>query len=277
MTAFVVFNPNSAGGQTGRDWREIEEALERVFPLMSFFVTTAPGQAAHMVRDALHDGHLEIIAIGGDGTINEAVNGFFHNGMPVAPDAVYSFVHSGHDSVLCRRFGLAPGWRAGVAHLSQARIHKTDLGRVACLSAEGLPVTRFFLGQASFGLSASVARAIGRARIARLFGPAFAASLHRFLAQARWRGAHVRLMADNCDEIAGIASVSLAPREGLFDMELLDGRGQPDESRRLRTARLTAAPTLDTSNVVEVECDGESSGILPASFDVYPAAINLRI
>jgi diacylglycerol kinase family enzyme len=277
MTAFVVFNPNSAGGRTGKDWREIEDALERVFPLMSFFVTTAPAQAAHMVRDALKDGHLEIIAVGGDGTINEALNGFFHNGMPVAPDAVFSFVHNGHDSVVCRRFGLQPGWRSGVAHLVGARIHKTDVGRVSCLSAAGMPLTRYFLGQASFGLSANIARSLGRARIARLFGHDFATSLHRVLAQARWRGAHVRLMADSYDEIAGIASVSVTPNRGLFDMELFNGLNRPDESRRLRTLRLTAAPTLDTSGAVEVECDGESTGILPASFDVYPAVINLRI
>ena len=277
MTAFVVFNPNSSSGGTGRDWREIEEALERVFPLMSFFVTTAPAQAAHMVRDALQDGHLEIIAVGGDGTINEALNGFFHNGAPVAPDAVFSFVHNGHDSALCRHLGLPPGWQAGVAHLSRAKIHKADVGRVSCLSAEGTPLTRYFLGKASFGLSARIARSIGRARIAHLFGHRFATRLHAFLAQARWRGTRVRLMADNYDEIAGIASVSVAPAHGLFEMELLDGRGHPDERRRLRTARLTAAPTLDTDTAVEVECDGESAGILPASFDVYPAAINLRI
>jgi diacylglycerol kinase family enzyme len=277
MTAFVVFNPNSASGRTGHDWREIEEALERVFPLMSFFVTTAPAQAAHMVRDALQDGHLEIIAVGGDGTINEALNGFFHNGMPVAPDAVFSFIHNGHDSALCRHFGLSAGWQAGVAHLSRAKIHKTDVGRVTCLSAEGTPLTRYFLGEASFGLSAQIARSLGQARIARLFGHRFAARLHAFLTEARWRGTRVRLMADNYDEIAGIASVSVTPAHGLFEMAFLDGRGRLDESRRLRTARLTAAPTLDTDNTVEVECDGESAGILPASFDVYPAAINLRI
>jgi diacylglycerol kinase family enzyme len=84
-------------------------------------------------------------------------------------------------------------------------------------------------------------------------------------------------MADNYDEIAGIASVSVTPDRGLFDMTFLDGHGRPDENRRLRTARLTAAATLDTSAAVAVECDGESAGILPASFDVYPAAINLRI
>src|SRR3954470_5459758 len=274
MTAFVIFNPNSHGGQAGRDWREIEEALERVFPLMSFFVTTAPAQAAHMVRDALQDGHLEIIAVGGDGTINEALNGFFHNGMPMAPDAVFSFVHTGHHRVLCRRFGIPPGWQAVVAHLARARIHKTDVGRVSCLSAEGAPLTRYFLGKASFGLSASMARSIGRARLARLFGPRFAARLHGFLTRARWRGTRVRLMADNYDEIAGIASVSVAPDRGLFDLRFADAAGRADESRSLHTLRLTAAPTLDTAAAVNVECDGESAGILPASFDVYPAAIN---
>jgi diacylglycerol kinase family enzyme len=83
VTAFVIFNPNSAGGQTGRDWQQIEESLERIFPLLSFFVTAAPAQAAHMVRDALRDDHMEIIVVGGDGTINEALNGFFDRGAPV--------------------------------------------------------------------------------------------------------------------------------------------------------------------------------------------------
>lgn len=277
MTAFVIFNPNSANGRTGHDWEDIEAALEKVFPLMSFFVTTAPAQAAHMVRDALRDGHMEIIAVGGDGTINEALNGFFERGMAVSPDAVFSFVHSGHDSALCRQLGVLPGWRAGVAHLAHARIHKRDLGRVTCLSAEGLPVTRFFLGGASFGLSASTARAFGRARIARLFGHGFAASLNRLLVRGRWRPTRVRLMSESQDEIAGIASVSVSPRQGLLDMHILDRLNRSDPARSLRIARLTAAPTLETFAPVDVECDGEATGVLPATFEIMPAAVNVRI
>jgi diacylglycerol kinase (ATP) len=276
MTAFVVFNPNSCGGRTGRDWREIEEALEKIFPLMSFFVTTAPAQAAHMVRDALRDGHLEIIAVGGDGTINEALNGFFDRGALISPDAVFSFVHSGHDSPLCRRFGIAPGWQAGVAHLGRAKIHKQDVGRVSCLSQNGEPVARFFLGGASFGLSAAGARAFGRARIARLFGHGFANWLHRRIARLRWRETRVRLMTGGTDEIAGIASVSLCPANGLFDVTVLDGTNRAKGARTLRSARLTAAPTLDTRGAVDVETDGESAGVLPATFEIYPVVINLR-
>jgi diacylglycerol kinase (ATP) len=277
MTAFVVFNPNSANGRTGQDWEAIEAALEKVFPLMTFFVTTAPTQAARMVRDALRDGHMEIIAVGGDGTINEALNGFFERGAAVSPDAVFSFVHNGDDSTLCRRLGVLPGWRAGVAHLAHARIHKRDLGRVACLSTEGLPVTRYFLGGASFGLSAATARALGRARIARLFGHGFATALHRLVVKGRWRATRVRLISEDQDEIAGIASVSVSPKQGLFDMCVLDGLNRPDQARSFRTARLTAAPTLDTATPVDVECDGEATGVLPATFEIVPAAINLRI
>ena len=276
MTAFVIFNPSSADGRTGRDWREIEEALEKVFPLMSFFVTTAPAQAATMVRDALRDGHLDIIAVGGDGTINEALNGFFDRGALIAPDAVFSFVHSGHDSQLCRRFGNAPGWQAGVAHLSKAKIHKQEVSRVACLSRKGEPVTRFFLGEASFGLSASAARALGRARIARLFGHGFANWLHRFSARLRWHETRVRLMTGGTDEIAGIASVRLCPANALFDITVRDGTNRAKNARNLRAARLTAAPTLDTRGAVDVETDGESAGVLPATFEIYPVTINLR-
>jgi len=284
MTAFVIFNPNSASGQTGREWREIEEALERVFPLMSFFVTAAPAQAAHMVRDALRDGHMEIIAVGGDGTINEALNGFFEHGALVSPEAVFSFVHSGHDSDLCRKFGLLPGWRAGIEHLKQARVRKVDVGRVSCLSVDGAPALRYFLGAASFGLTGNIARSLGTARIARFFGHRFALAWHSMAALLQWRTCRVRLIASGYDEIAGISSVKLSPFGGLLDVEVSAGetrrrvlKSMKSAGRRLRSARLTAAPTLDTSGPVAVETDGESAGVLPATFEVHAGALNLRV
>jgi diacylglycerol kinase family enzyme len=78
--------------------------------------------------------------------------------------------------------------------------------------------------------------------------------------------------------------VRLSPYGGLFDVDvsagdsrrrILDSMKTP--ARRLRTTRLTAAPTLDTSRAVAVETDGESAGVLPATFEIYPGAVNLRI
>jgi diacylglycerol kinase family enzyme len=237
-----------------------------------------------MVRDALRDGHMEIIAVGGDGTINEAFNGFFEHGALVSSDATFSFVHNGNDSAICRKFGLLPGWRAGIEHLKQARVRKVDVGRVFCLSPEGAPASRYFLGAASFGLTGTIARAMGGARIARLFGHGFALAWHRMMALLRWRTCRLRLMADNYDEIAGIASVQLSPYGGLFDVEIAGGDSRrhiltsmKTPGRRLRSTRLTAAPTLDTSGPVAVETDGESAGVLPATFEIHPGAVNLRV
>ena len=92
-------------------------------------------------------------------------------------------------------------------------------------------------------------------------------------------------MADGTDEIAGIANVTVSPQGGLFDLGITAGRTRSrvlgemrrGDARRLRSARLTAAPTLDTNGPVAVETDGESAGVLPASFQIYPDAINLRV
>ena len=84
-------------------------------------------------------------------------------------------------------------------------------------------------------------------------------------------------MANGYDEIAGIASVSLSPANGMFDMVVRDGLDRDETVRGLRAARLTAAPTLDPKGSVDVETDGESAGVLPATFEIYPVAINLRI
>ena len=59
-------------------------------------------------------------------------------------------------------------------------------------------------------------------------------------------------------------------------MTVLDGTHQAKNARTLRATRLTAAPTLDTRGAVDVETDGESAGVLPATFEIYPVAINLR-
>jgi diacylglycerol kinase family enzyme len=106
----------------------------------------------------------------------------------------------------------------------------------------------------------------------------------------RWRDRPVRLISDNgLDEIATIASVMLTTRRdsGLFDIYLLPRSRQlfPEmkairDGRRLpgvrRARRLVAAPIAATKTPIPVEADGESLGLLPATFEILPQALNLR-
>ncbi|HWC63391.1 MAG TPA: hypothetical protein VG501_07200, partial [Rhizomicrobium sp.] len=162
-------------------------------------------------------------------------------------------------------------------------------------------VGRYFVNAASFGLWAKMAARINRAR---LFGAAFPA----LAALAGWRSQRLRLFTDaGYDEIAGITNVAVAngrwsgsgvkvapaaePGDGLFDIVVMGGaprrklfrllrawrKGrEPGQLRRLRAAHLTVAPTVDTHGAVMVEADGESVGVLPATFQILPGAINIR-
>lgn len=304
MTAFVVVNPKA--GNTWRDWPKIRSALESAFPLMQVTQSRARGQTAQLVRAALKEGHLDIIAVGGDGTINEAVNGFFENGVRVSPDAVFGFVSSGTHCDFRRSFGIKPGYEAGIARLKQSRIRRLDVGHVACLSPKGEPVSRYFVNVATFGLSGRLAARLNRAGLARLFGFGFQAALTLL----SWRPKRVRLFTDTgYDEIAGITEVAVAngrwfggglrvapeaePGDGLFDIVVMAGAprrsiltalrnwrgGTPPPGialRQVRATHLTAAPTVETHGAVFVETDGESVGLLPATFEILPGAINLR-
>ncbi len=309
MTAFVVVNPRAARGRTGRDLPRIRAGLEGAFPLMEVALSASRGQTTNLVRQALHAGHLDIIVVGGDGTLNEAVNGFFDQGVPISPDAVLGFVPSGLWTDFARNFGIAPDIESAIARLKTSHIRRVDVGRVSCLSMEGAPLTRYFLGSASFGFSARIQGAINRSRLAPLLGKSAFAVFAALMLPA-WHAPRLRLIAGRVyDEIAGITLVAVAngrwfgpglpiasdaqPWDGKFDIVVVGGAPRSrvlqilsalrkgthpaDPTMRVvRAARLTAAPTLETDGRIEIETDGETAGLLPASFEILPGALNLR-
>jgi diacylglycerol kinase (ATP) len=311
MTAFVVVNPHSGGGRTRRDWKDIERNLRAAYPLMSVVATRKRGDATALVRAALREGHHEIVAVGGDGTINEAVNGFFDADGPIAPDAVFGFVTSGTGGDFRKTFGIAAGHAAAIARLKTAPVKAVDIGRLSCLSRRGEPVVRYFINIGSFGLSGAVVDSVNRARIAKLFGGSFAFAFHSLAALMRYGERTVRIRVDgDYDEIASISTVAVAngqffgggmrvapnarPDDGLFDVIIMGGtkksRAMADMKqiytgdhlknpavRALRGARVVAVPVAETrGRPVLIELDGESAGRLPATFEILPRALNLR-
>lgn len=300
MKAFVIHNP--AARNMRRDWPVIAAGLKTVFRHFDGMASPGRGHIARMVRDALREGHEEIVAVGGSGTINEAVNGFFEYGAPVNPDAVLNIV--------CTARGDLSGPQTGVAAalaLAGQDARPRDLGHMACVGADGRATARFFLGSASFGLTGDIARQRNRARILPMLSERLAREASELLALAAWRGAHVRLIADQGqDEIDGISSVAVLntayfgggmkavpdakPADGMFDIAILAGadrlsmrrtlarlRAGEDAGLRIwRSTRLTAAATVETSRHVLVETDGEAAGLLPATFEIVPRAIRVR-
>jgi diacylglycerol kinase (ATP) len=309
MTGFAVVNPRSANGRTRRDWPMIEAALRSVYPELEIAFTRKRGEATELVRAALNEGHSEIVAIGGDGTINEAVNGFFDIDGSVAPDAVFAFVTSGTGGDFRKTFDHEAGYVAAIARLRNASVRPIDVGRISCVSLSGERVVRYFVNIASFGLSGVVVDWVNRARIAKFFGGTFAFQFHSARALLFYRERMVRIRVDgDFDEIASIATVAVAngryfgggmhvapralPDDGLFDVIVMGGgrraisdlkllyTGEHIDTpgvRVLRGKKIMAAPVAETGgHAVLIELDGESAGRLPATFEILPRALNLR-
>ena len=311
MTGFVVVNPRSGAGRTGRDWPNIERALRAAYPHMTLALTRKRGDATALVRHALNEGHHEIVAVGGDGTINEAVNGFFDVNGAIVPDAVFGFVTSGTGGDFRKTFGLESGYDAAITRLREAPVRAIDVGRLSCLTLTGQPTVRYFANIGSFGLSGVIVNAVNRARIAKLFGGKFAFAFHSMLGMLSYRERAVRIRVDGeYDEIASISTVAVAngqffgggmrvapeakPDDGMFDVVIMGGMPKAQALaemskiytgehlknpavRAVRGRKIVAAPVAETGgHAVYIEVDGECAGRLPATFELLPRALNLR-
>ncbi|MGC9954594.1 MAG: YegS/Rv2252/BmrU family lipid kinase [Rhizomicrobium sp.] len=307
MSAFVVVNPRS--GSTRREWRSMEKALSATYPYMSVAFTRGRGHAAALVASALREGVDEIVAVGGDGTINEAVNGFFDVGGAISPDAVLAFVCTGGN--FKKAFGIAESGTDAALRLKNAGVRAIDVGRVLFLSKDGMARSRIFANIASFGLSGKIVDSLNRAIVSKLFGGQFAFAFHSALGLLTYRGRAVRLIVDDAyDEIVTISTVAVAngrcfaggmqvapdakPDDGLFDVVVIadapkrqmladmkliytgEHLGNPNV-RVIRGRKVVAAPVAETrGRAVLIETDGEGVGRLPATFEILPRALNVR-
>ena len=294
----LIANPNAGRGTVSKALPRVESVLRNKNLAYRIVRTTHPGHATEAARRALSDGERYLVAVGGDGTVHEVVNGMVRDGGPVAADAVLGVVAAGSGCDFVRSFGLPPDAEQAAERLTGDRVRTIDVGTVTC--ADG--TTRCFVNIAEAGLGgAVVARA---ANLGKLLGGArYAAGF--WLTLPRFRPAAVRLDADgqyhawrafnvvvaNCRFYGGGMQISPNSDPGDCLLDILVMTGPKSDSfttlpkvykgahlphrniAELRAARLT----IEAEPGFQVEADGELLGMTPASFGIIPGAIRLKV
>lgn len=304
-------NPTAGRGGTRRR-RELLEQLSAQGLDFDVVETKGPGDATRAARRALDEGVRYLVAVGGDGTCHEVVNGMFEVPSPsdaeggavpvaVSPEAVLGVVAAGSGCDLVRTFGLSS--RRGVAaHLSGETTRRIDVGCVSYLAFDGRPAARLFVNIAEVGYGAEVARrashypsSLGRFRY--LVG-AYGAlrSLRREDATVRVGGLElsvplVDLVVANCRFFGGGMQVApqAEPDDGKLDVQVFTGhRAQV----MLLTPKIYGGRHLPHPHILQyrsaqvavepqapllVEADGEVLGLAPATFSVLAGALALKV
>ena len=167
----VIVNPAAHKGGAARRWPAIQaELAKRLGPFEPRF-TEAPGHATSLARAALAEGVRRFVAVGGDGTANETLNGLLEpSGRLARPDAVLCPVPAGTANELCRALGhLADPARAFDA-AAGCNTRAIDLMRVRCTGLDGRPVERFGYLIVSLGAAATISHRTSQSRWLKKLG-----------------------------------------------------------------------------------------------------------
>ncbi len=298
----VIINPASAGGANGRRWAGTAHRLRRVLPSFAPVFTEGPGHATDLARRALQDGAEMVVAVGGDGTLNEVACGFFEGDRPVAPRAALGVVPAGTGSDFARTLG-GGSIEAACARLGAGETCLIDVGQARFTDHDGHMRERIFLNVASFGCSGQIARGISP-RLKRLSGTlAYAVATLRTLLSHRDQSVAISLDGAPAEPFPVTAcafcngrffggGMQVAPGarldDGLFDVTLWSGFGLADFVRKGRSlytgahvretgTRVFRAREASASSTARVafELDGEGVGQLPVQLKILPRALRL--
>jgi diacylglycerol kinase family enzyme len=308
----VVVNPASASGATGRSWTTLRPGLEAALGRFEEAFTTGPGEADGLVRRAVEAGAEQIVVVGGDGTLGEAVGGLFEacpehgiGARLLREDVVLVPVRRGTGGDFARLFDLPGRGRHLFAHLRSPRVVPLDLGLARFVDASGAARRRAFINVASFGLTGVVDAKLN-ASGKRWGSASFVGAIGASLIEYRRRPVRIRVDGEVLHEgpllLGAVANgryfgggVKIAPEaeldDGGLDVVLLLRAGPSEVCRvldvysgrhvRWSSARGARGRVIEAEPLDDVPClldlDGEQPGHLGARFEVVPSAARLRI
>jgi diacylglycerol kinase (ATP) len=263
------------------------------------FLSERPEHLAELAHDAAAGGARLLVAVGGDGTVNEVVNGIAGvDGVELA------VVHRGTGGDFVRTFDIPHGLEAALDVARGTATRDVDLGRAVYRTWEGGEATKWFANAASAGMSGAVAKRVNET--GKALGGKVSYAWSTVAVFARWRNAQLTVTVGTEERSGPMYDVIVAngrylgggmkitpdaqPDDGAFDVLLIGDISKGDLMLNLpKLYRGTHLPhpkaellrgataSIDAPIPLPVQLDGEQPGTTPATFEVVPRALRLRV
>ncbi len=297
----LVSNLNAGRGGVGKCLPQVERLLAARRLEYEVVRTEGPGHATLLTREALARGCQLVVAVGGDGTVHEVVNGLIEDDKAINPEARLGVVAAGTGCDFIKTFGIPSSPSHAVVHLDGHESFPIDIGKIT-FNEGGKKVVRYFANVAEAGLGARVVERA--ARLPRFLGPtvyffAFWLSIARHkpaevkvdLMTRTYEGPMNNMVIANGQFFGGGMKIApkAAPTDGVLDFQI-EHVGKRDaiavmpkvykgehvpHPKILEAKRVEAS--IESNPPLLIEADGELLGFTPARFELLRDAIHLKV
>jgi diacylglycerol kinase (ATP) len=300
----VIVNPRAGEGRVGAEIPILERSLASHDLDHRIVVTSGPGDARRFAAAALDEGHRFLVAVGGDGTVQEIVNGMFREGRTIVDEPVLGVIAANSGCDLVRSFGLPGDTDAACNHLLGDNTYPFDVMKITCSGPDGEQVVRYSHNLAEAGLGGEVARRSARIHRGTQGVRRFIAFWSAYARTKTWQvsvdadrggyeGPAFNVVVANGQFTSG--GVRLSPRsfpgDGILDTLVFHGPRSnaytmlpklfrhgdhiPDPDIAELRAKIRVA--VDGDRPMPIVADGEMIGTTPATFQVVPRQILVKL
>ncbi len=299
--AKVIVNPVAGASTTYRKWPRISELLHHIGFAFEFQYTEGVGHAIELAREAASGGCQFLVAVGGDGTVNEVANGILlSKGLR---NATIGIISTGTGGDFVRSAGIDRDYIKACSSLTGAQRRLIDVGVVE-YHKDGQICERFFVNSAGVGFDAAVAET--SSRLPKFLGGTIPYIIGLLKSLVGYRNKQVVMKVDDREESGRILSVvvangcyfgggmRVAPQadiaDGLLDVIAVGDMGKIELLRafptiykgthihhpKVRMEKATRVAIGSTEKFL-VHADGEFLGEGPVSFRLMPSALSIAV
>ena len=300
----VVVNPNAGIGKVRRDWDRISGLLDKQgFSYQAVF-TGSPWHAVELVESHVKQGFRKIIAVGGDGTLNEVVNGIFRQQVVPSTDITVGMISVGTGNDWVRTYDIPMDYEEAILVLKKGKTLLQDAGIVNYYNSSK-ESTRYFINMAGVGFDGLVASKTNDSKTRGRGNPLLYLK-HLIGSLFTYKSCNTRVavngtrLSDKFFTIGvGIGQYNgggmrqtpdAKTDDGLFDIILIKDLSKWSVIANVRrlydgTIKKHKRVITHTAKTIRIECDqpvlleadGESLGHSPFSFDIIPGSVRVVI
>lgn len=301
-TWITIVNKAAGAGKTEKEWPVIEALLRKHRIDFEAIFTTRRLHASLIARDKIRQGYSKIIVVGGDGTMNEVINGLFSQGTIQTTEVMLGMISVGTGNDWAKMFNIPTDYEEAVKTIKEQKTFLQDAGLVS-YRRNGKEWKRYFINIAGMGFGARVVERTNKMKQKGRSG-AFLYTYNIFTSLMGYKSKKAEIMIDGRAIDRKVFSMNVGigkyngggmiqvphavADDGLYSITLIKKMGKLNvlanvkrlyngtivEHRRVETYMASSVIIEDASRL-QIETDGESLGNGPANFRIIPRSVRI--